>query len=94
MDRIINLAQSVIARYPVKKAGIFGSYARSEMTESSDIDIAIEPDPTMDYYLFYDLKEDLEKTLGKKVDLLTYRSLKPSFLEIIKKDERIIYESA
>ena len=56
--------------------GIFGSYARGEENEKSDIDILIEYQGK-DKSLFdlVDLKYDLEKTLSRKVDLVTYSSI-------------------
>ena len=51
---------------------LFGSYARGENREDSDIDIAIET-PVSDYFLLYDLKEELEKQFHQKVDLVRLR---------------------
>jgi len=41
---------------------------------------------------FVELKLELEEKLGKKVDLVTYRAIKPRLKDIILKDEKIIYE--
>ena len=59
-------------RYQIKKIALFGSYAREEATEKSDIDIAIET-PCADYFKLYDLKEELEMAFGHCVDLIRLR---------------------
>ena len=64
-------------KYRVKSIAIFGSYARGEQTEESDIDIMVEFDennyPSFSEYL--ELIEYLEKILGLKVDLITKKSI-------------------
>lgn len=63
-------------KFKVKEIGIFGSYARREAKKKSDIDIIVEFYEPMGWE-FVDLKEYLEKILGKEVDLVTPRALKP-----------------
>ena len=59
--------------YGIMKIGIFGSVARNEQTEDSDVDIAVETS-TSDYFVLYDLKENLEEALNAKVDLVRLRA--------------------
>jgi predicted nucleotidyltransferase len=59
----------------VKKAGVFGSYATGKVKEGSDIDILIEFKGDKTLLDFVGLKQELEKILRKKVDLLTYKSI-------------------
>ena len=59
-------------KYKISNMALFGSYARGENREDSDIDIAIET-PLSDYFLLYDLKEELEKQFHQKVDLVRLR---------------------
>ena len=68
--------------------GLFGSYARNEATEESDIDILIEIDKkTTDIYTKKkSLKEDLEKYFQKKVDLARKKYLTPLAKDAIKDD--------
>ncbi len=74
----------------IKKAGIFGSFARGEQTKKSDIDILIEPVEGMGLE-FFGLHLELEEKLGIKVDLLSYRGINPHLKDYILKDEvRII----
>ena len=70
----------------MKKAGLFGSYVRGEQKKSSDIDIIIEP-PKGIGFGFVGIQQELEKVLGKKVDLLTYKGLSPYLRKYILKEE-------
>jgi predicted nucleotidyltransferase len=82
----------ILKLYGVSKAAIFGSYSRGDQTDTSDIDIVIDPPQGMSYFTFFDLKEALEKQIQKKVDLLTYRGLNPHIKPYIERDQIIIYE--
>lgn len=64
----------VLKKYGVKKAALFGSYARGVADEKSDIDILIEPPEGMGITIVR-LKRDLEDTLHKKVDLVSYNGI-------------------
>ncbi len=80
----------VLRKNHVVKAGIFGSYARGESKRNSDIDILIQPPKGMGLG-FIGIKLELEKELGKKVDLITYSSIHPYLKKYILDDEvRII----
>lgn len=67
----------ILKRNSVTKAGIFGSYARSEQKKDSDIDILIEILKPISLLDFAGLKLELEDVLGRKVDLVEYNSIKP-----------------
>lgn len=74
----------------VKKAGIFGSYARGDQKINSDIDILVEPPKGMGFG-FAGIGIELEEKLGKKVHLVTYKYISPYIKKDILKDEvRII----
>jgi predicted nucleotidyltransferase len=60
--------QELEEKYKVKKIGIFGSYARGEQREGSDIDIVVEFKEPVGF-LFVHLADFLEEILGSKVDL-------------------------
>ena len=67
----------LLKKEKVVKAGIFGSYARGEQKKNSDIDILIEIPKGRKFSLFdlVGVQLELEKILGKKVDILTYDSI-------------------
>lgn len=63
--------------YLVSKIGIFGSFARGEATNTSDVDILVEFSRPVDLFHFIALQDRLAEILGRKVDLATPRALKP-----------------
>jgi predicted nucleotidyltransferase len=66
----------VLKRHSVKRAGIFGSFAREDAKAKSDVDILIEyQHKNKSLFDLVDLKYDLEKTLNRKVDVVTYNSI-------------------
>jgi predicted nucleotidyltransferase len=63
--------------FKVKSLGIFGSYAREEQTETSDIDMLVEFEAPVGFIKFIELENYLSDKLGGKVDLVTPDALKP-----------------
>ncbi|MFH1361166.1 MAG: nucleotidyltransferase family protein [bacterium] len=62
--------KSVLKKYMVKRIGLFGSFARGDQTEKSDIDFVVEFEkPSFDNFM--DLSSYLEGLFGRKVDILT-----------------------
>jgi len=77
-------------RFGVVKIGLFGSYARGEADDHSDIDIAIEMDADQkNLHNFLAFKRHLETTFGKKVDIGIESTLKSEARKTIEKE--IIY---
>jgi len=71
--------------YEVEKIGLFGSYARDEATADSDIDIFVQMKP--DLFKLVELKQQIEKDLQKKVDIIrNHKHIKPLLLKMIQKD--------
>lgn len=63
--------------YKVKNIGIFGSFVENKQDEDSDIDILVDFSEPIDFFKFIQLEEYLGKLLGKKVDLVSKKALKP-----------------
>ena len=82
----------MLKKYGVVRAGIFGSFARGEVTPGSDVDILVELPPGKSLLDLAGLKIELEKRLKRKVDVLTYKSIRPLLRDSILKDEVRIYE--
>ena len=75
----------------IKKAGIFGSYARGEHKKRSDIDVLIKVPKSVDLFGFVGIKFELEDSLGRKVDLLSYKGIRPELKkDILQEEVRII----
>ena len=71
----------------VRRLGLFGSMARNEATDSSDLDFLVEfQQKSFDAYM--DLKALLEGAFGRKVDLVLPETLKPRLRALIDKDVR------
>lgn len=78
----------ILKRYGVKKAGIFGSYARGEQKKNSDIDLLVEINKKNFSLLdLIELEMELEKILKRKVDLLTYNGISPYLKKSIMDNE-------
>jgi predicted nucleotidyltransferase len=76
-------------KYPIAKMGIFGSVVRDDYNpEKSDIDLLVEFNGDIGWE-FIDLSDELEKLIGKKVDLVSRGGIKPRYWEQIKTD--IVY---
>jgi predicted nucleotidyltransferase len=77
---------------PVLKVFLFGSYARNEATETSDIDLLVELDYSQPIGLeFVQMQLDLQKLLSKKVDLITERGLSKHLRPYIEAEKKLIY---
>jgi len=69
--------------YNVEKIGVFGSVAMGQNTETSDIDVLVDLSKPIGFFKFIELEEFLSKVLGKNVDLVTQKALKPTIKEDI-----------
>jgi predicted nucleotidyltransferase len=75
----------LLDKYPIKSMAIFGSFARNEQTNKSDLDIMVEFSDKIGIR-FIDLAEDLEDYIGIKVDLVSRKGIKDRYFEAIKSD--------
>lgn len=84
----------VLARYDVREAYLFGSFARGEQAPDSDIDLRLVCGNTMTFGALYELSHELENELGRKVDIVTnpLGHMRPTFRKNIEQDEVCIYE--
>ncbi len=81
----------ILRRYGVKRASVFGSFARGDNKKKSDVDLLVEV-PPMGLLEFVGLKQDLEERLGRRVDLVSYRSVHPVLKRHILREQVAIYE--
>jgi hypothetical protein len=77
----------VLNKYKIKKAGIFGSYARGEEKKNSDIDILVKLDKELSLLDVIEIKLELQKVLRKKVDLVEYETIRSELKKNILKEE-------
>ena len=66
--------------------GIFGSYARNEHTDKSDLDVLIDFPTNLDLFELIGLEQDLPEALGISVDLITIKSVNDRLKPYINKD--------
>ena len=98
IDMSSNVMIKTISDYfktqPVLKAWLFGSYARGEENADSDIDILVTFDNNAKVSLLKHaiMADDLEKILGRPVDLVTDGTLLPFAVNSVSRDKQLIYE--
>ena len=80
-------------RYYVRELSVFASPARGDMKPESDIDILVEfePDAPTGLWEFAGLEDELRDLLGRKVDLVSKRGLKPRVRPYVLRDAKVIY---
>jgi predicted nucleotidyltransferase len=90
-----SLLQKYFADKPVKRAYLFGSYARNTQVKgSSDIDILLELDYSKPIGMkFFTFQRELQELLHNKVDVVTSDGLSKYVLPYIEKDKILIYEA-
>ena len=95
-DRLtmMNQVQRYLAQIPVTKAWVFGSFARGEETAQSDLDLLVDYDDTKKLSLLdvVRYKLDLEKLIGRDVDLVQNGCLKPFAIPSVERDKYLVYE--
>jgi predicted nucleotidyltransferase len=79
--------------YHVRELCIFGSVARGEQTEASDLDLLVDfvPGSSVGFLEFAGLSHDLCDLFGRRVDLVSKRGLKPIIRDSVLKEARVIY---
>jgi uncharacterized protein len=72
-------------RFGISRLALFGLYARGDYVKGSDVDIMVEMDPAIGLR-FVELAEEIEITLGVRTDVVSSRSIKPRYWNVIQKD--------
>lgn len=90
----------VARRFNISRVYLFGSYARGEETENSDIDLLIEGGDIKRFVHYLELEKSFEKALGKKVDVVQNENVKKDgsrsnrrFYSHLERDKVLIYEA-
>jgi len=78
----------IISRYPVRNPRIFGSVARGEETEESDVDILVEDGENLSPFDLASLELKLEALLGVKFDIRTPGDFSAAVAQRVSRDER------
>ena len=85
LNKLRTLKPLLQKKYPLESIALFGSYARDEAKENNDVDLLVELNGKMGFS-FFDMAEEIEENLGIKTEVITKRSLRERFLNLIKED--------
>lgn len=78
--------KEILSPFEPEYIGIFGSYARGEEHEESDLDILVKFGKRLNLFDLIGLEQDLSEMLGIKVDLVTENALSPLIKEFVEED--------
>ena len=78
IDEIKELLMKIFEKYGVKKAILFGSYAKNKQNKKSDIDIVVDSDGKLLNIMFYGLLEEITTVLQKDIDLIEINEINPN----------------
>ena len=92
IDNIRSIVIPIAKKYGVARVYLFGSVARGEANENSDVDLRIDSGDIKSLFTLGGFYADIEDSLGKPIDVLTTKSLSNDFLNEIKNEEIILYE--
>ena len=78
-------------KYGIKSAYLFGSYAKNQATENSDVDLIIDMSNMHKYKDYFHFCDELENELGKNVDVTSEDGMLPGFFDVIKNERVLLY---
>ena len=90
LEEVKKLAIPILKAHKIKKAAVFGSFARGDFDNKSDVDILIEPPEGFSLFDLAGLHLNLEDTLGRKVDVMIYDSINPLIKDKVMKEKKDI----
>lgn len=92
VDEIKTRTIPIAKQYGVNSMSLFGSYARGDANNDSDVDLLIERGNIQDLFTYSGFINDLEEALGCHVDVVSTGIEDKSFLKLIMKDQVVLYE--
>ena len=90
IKKINDKIRPILKSYQIKKASVFGSFARGEESKKSDLDLLVEFKNDKSLFDMMDLQNKLQDTIGRKVDILTFDSVNPLLKPFIQDQIRVI----
>ncbi|MCL2254026.1 MAG: nucleotidyltransferase domain-containing protein [Lachnospiraceae bacterium] len=91
IEELKEIIYPIAQKYNISKVYLFGSYARGDFDEQSDIDIRIDKGELKGMFALCGFYTEVEEALNQKIDILTTGSLEEAFLEKIKQEEVLLY---
>lgn len=92
IEEIKAIIRPIARKYGVSRVYLFGSYARGDATENSDVDLRVDKGSLKGMFALCGLYTEIEEALQLKVDILTTGSLEGDFLHKIQNEEVLLYE--
>ena len=80
LETLSQFQKSKGTEYQIRRIGVFGSAARDQITDASDVDVVVEL-VKPDLFALVGIKQDLEEMLGCSVDIVRYRNRMNKFLK-------------
>ena len=94
IDEIREKIRPICEKYNVEKVWLFGSYARGEAREDSDVDLYVVSDRTVRLLDLVAFRLDTEEILGKEVDMITRIPTEyPIFTKYVEKEKVLLYDA-
>ena len=93
INEIKEIITPIAQEHGVKSISLFGSYARGEANEDSDLDFYIDKGKIRNLFDYIKFVNDLEENFGCHVDVITTGIEDKNFLMLIKKDGFLLYEN-
>ena len=69
---------SVLEKYPVSRAAVFGSFSRNQQNSLSDVDLLVEFEKSVSIFDFLRMENELTKSVSRKVDVVEFSAIKSS----------------
>ena len=91
IEQIKSIVSRIGEKYGIKKAYLFGSYARGNANENSDVDLIIDRGDVRTYKDYFHFCEELRDSLGVDVDITAEEWMLPGFFDLIKNDRILLY---
>lgn len=91
LDEIKNKAIPIAKKHNIVSLSLFGSYARNEQNDESDLDFFIVANDKMGLFEYVEFYQELEQAFGCHVDVVSSGIEDKDFLNIIEKDKRVLY---
>lgn len=85
LDILKDKKAELLNRYPISELGIFGSYARGDFDENSDVDILVDFNGRITGFEFIRLAHEFERMFNVKIDLVSRGGIKPQYLPYVEK---------
>jgi predicted nucleotidyltransferase len=82
----------VLQKYRICRAGLFGSVVRDDFGSHSDIDVVADIPSGYSLYEIIGIQEEMADKVGRSVDLIEYKQIKPRIKDTILKEEIRIYD--